>query len=118
MSLTYLEINQFRNLHQVHIEPDDRLNIITGINASGKTSLLESIFYLSYGRSFRTAYAHEMIKHDHDHFRLFTKLGNSLLMPAPGKFGFKPCCYHPHGILRFQDPRTKTEDIGIVMLSA
>ncbi|HEY9050818.1 MAG TPA: DNA replication/repair protein RecF [Gammaproteobacteria bacterium] len=74
MSLSYLEVNQFRNLHRVQLEPDAKLNIITGINASGKTSLLESIFYLSYGRSFRTAYAQEMINHEHDHFRLLAKL--------------------------------------------
>lgn len=75
MSLRLLEINQFRNLHQVQIEPDANLNIISGINASGKTSLLESIFYLSYGRSFRTSHAQEMINHQYDHFRLFAKLG-------------------------------------------
>ncbi len=74
MSLSFLEIFQFRNLHQVQIEPDANLNIISGLNASGKTTLLETIFYLSYGRSFRTTHAQEMITHNHDHFRLFAKI--------------------------------------------
>ena len=74
MSLTSLEINNFRNLHQVKIEPDARLNIISGVNAAGKTSLLESLFYLSYGRSFRNSQTRDLIMYDQDYFRLISKI--------------------------------------------
>ena len=37
------------------IEPHPRLNLILGANAAGKTSLLEALFYLARGRSFRAA---------------------------------------------------------------
>ncbi len=76
MSLTSLEITQFRNLHHVVIQPDAALNIITGINAAGKTSLLESIFYLSYGRSFRSSHTKDLIMYDEDYFRLVSNVFN------------------------------------------
>lgn len=74
MSLDYLEVTQFRNLHQVEIEPDADINIITGLNAAGKTSLLESIFYLSYGRSFRQGQYKDLIMNDQDYFRLVSRV--------------------------------------------
>lgn len=74
MSITSLEITHFRNLQNVAIQPDANLNIISGINAAGKTSLLESIFYLSYGRSFRSCHTKDLIMYDEDYFRLVSKI--------------------------------------------
>ena len=74
MGLKSLQVLGFRNLKQVHLEPDTDLNIIIGANAAGKTSLLESIFYLSYGRSFRNSQAKDLISYDHDFFRLISEL--------------------------------------------
>lgn len=76
MSLTSLEIHHFRNLHQVNFEPDAGLNIISGVNAAGKTSFLESLFYLSYGRSFRSSQTRDLIMYDQDYFRLIAKVNN------------------------------------------
>ena len=44
------------------LEFDGRCNLISGANASGKTSLLESIFFLGRGRSFRTARNETLIR--------------------------------------------------------
>lgn len=73
MSLNSLEINQFRNLHHVKLQPDAGLNIISGENAAGKTSLLEAIFYLSYGRSFRSSQTRDLIQHEQDYFQIIAK---------------------------------------------
>ena len=54
-SLVKLQVDNFRCLQQVELEPAPGINLITGENASGKTSLLEAIFVLGRGRSFRTA---------------------------------------------------------------
>ncbi|HSN73170.1 MAG TPA: DNA replication/repair protein RecF [Steroidobacteraceae bacterium] len=54
MTLARLEITNFRCLARAELEIDPRLTVIAGPNASGKTSLLEAIFFLSCGRSFRT----------------------------------------------------------------
>ncbi|MFW2373614.1 MAG: DNA replication/repair protein RecF [Gammaproteobacteria bacterium] len=74
MGLISHDVFNFRNLHQAHIDPGAGLNLITGPNASGKTSLLESIFYLSYGRSFRNAQVRDLIEYQQDYFRLISKI--------------------------------------------
>ena len=77
MSLTRLEIKSFRNLNFALIEPDEGLNLITGENAAGKTSLLEAIFYMSYGRSFRSSQIKHLITHDLEYFRLMANLAEN-----------------------------------------
>lgn len=74
MGLVRHEVYNFRNLHQVQLEPGAGLNLITGPNASGKTSLLESIFYLSYGRSFRSGQFKDLIEHHQEYFRLISTI--------------------------------------------
>ena len=74
MGLNSLEILHFRNLDSVCLQPDAHLNLITGLNAAGKTSLLEAIFYLSYGRSFRSSQIKDLLQHEADYFRLICKL--------------------------------------------
>src|SRR5512138_1994128 len=54
MSLRRLEVRDFRCIESAELEFDARCNLISGQNASGKTSLLEAIFFLGRGRSFRT----------------------------------------------------------------
>ena len=53
--LTKLGINSVRNIGSAELSFNPSLNIIFGINGSGKTSILESIHLLAVGRSFRTA---------------------------------------------------------------
>lgn len=54
MSLRRLNITHLRNLSHVDIQPSATFNLIVGANGSGKTSLLEAIYYLSLARSFRS----------------------------------------------------------------
>jgi DNA replication and repair protein RecF len=62
MSLRRLEIRDFRCIEATELEFDGRCNLISGANASGKTSLLEAIFFLGRGRSFRTARNETLIR--------------------------------------------------------
>lgn len=71
MSLQLFRASGFRCLEDTEILPDPRLNIITGPNASGKSSLLEGLFYLGRGRSFRNAGNRELIKTGATGFTLF-----------------------------------------------
>lgn len=73
MSLTHLDILHFRNLQRVDIQPAAKLNIITGENAAGKTNLLESLHYLSFTRSFRSAQTRDLIMYQQPFFRLIGK---------------------------------------------
>jgi len=54
MALTKLGIRHFRNLHEVDLLPARGVNLVLGANASGKTSLLEAIYFLGRASSFRT----------------------------------------------------------------
>ena len=53
MSLKWLEARRFRNLTHISVDLDPGLNLLFGENGSGKTSLLESSYFLSTSRSFR-----------------------------------------------------------------
>jgi len=54
VNVSKLSIRNFRNLESVGIELNTGLNFFLGANGSGKTSLLEAVYLLSRGRSFRT----------------------------------------------------------------
>jgi len=49
-----LSLRDFRNYQSLSYRPSDRLNVLTGRNAQGKTNLLEAVGVLLTGRSFRT----------------------------------------------------------------
>ena len=51
-----------RNLNAFSIEPGEQINVVVGRNAAGKTSLLEAIYILSVGRTFRAARLDEVIR--------------------------------------------------------
>lgn len=84
MRLAHFHIRQFRNLQQVEFDASSGVNLITGQNASGKTSLLEAIYYLSHVRSFRTQQIAELIRHGETAFELFARLhqGSQTLLPV------------------------------------
>lgn len=54
MQLNDLAVRDFRCIESADLDFAPRCNIVSGPNASGKTSLLEAIFLLGRGRSFRT----------------------------------------------------------------
>ncbi len=54
MALARLQVADFRCLRALDLEFDPGFTLISGENASGKTSLLEAIYLLGRGRSFRT----------------------------------------------------------------
>ena len=62
MIVKKLTLRNFRNYDYANIEFDPKLNVIVGENASGKTNLVESIYFLSLARSFRTSETSDLIK--------------------------------------------------------
>ncbi len=70
MTLARLEIDEFRCLERAGVRFDPHYNLFVGPNASGKTSLLEAIFFLGRGRSFRTRRLDRLIRQGQDGFRL------------------------------------------------
>lgn len=64
----------FRCLAAIEFEPAARYNLIYGVNASGKTSILEALSFLGRGKSFRGAPASELLRHGEEEFLLAAKL--------------------------------------------
>ena len=62
MYIKNLEIENFRNYKKQKIEFGKGINIFYGNNAQGKTNIIESIFFSSFGKSFRTNKEKEIIK--------------------------------------------------------
>ena len=61
--LTELRVGSLRVLEALRFEPDKRANLITGHNGAGKTTVLEAIFLLSRGRSFRGSDLRQLVSH-------------------------------------------------------
>lgn len=62
MKLNAIRAKQFRNLGEVNITPCDGMNILYGDNAHGKTNLLEAIWMLTGGKSFRGSKDSELVR--------------------------------------------------------
>jgi DNA replication and repair protein RecF len=71
--LTQLRIHQFRNI-DTSFEPCNGINIFYGQNGSGKTSLLEAIYFLGLGRSFRSHLIQRLIHTEAQQFQIFAQL--------------------------------------------
>lgn len=61
MRVEKIALSGFRNYEFETAEFDPGTNVISGQNAQGKTNLLESVYMLSCGRSFRTRFDRELI---------------------------------------------------------
>ncbi len=72
MLLNQLQLSNFRNLKEVDIklENPSAITIFLGKNANGKTNLLESIYLLSFPKSFRGHSLTDMINFDQNYFNI------------------------------------------------
>lgn len=61
MILNKIKFSQFRNYKESEFELRDGVNVVTGKNASGKTNLLEGVYLLATGNSFRAKLIDEMV---------------------------------------------------------
>ncbi|MGC1181867.1 DNA replication/repair protein RecF [Legionella sp.] len=73
MILTELNIHHLRNISSAHLELSPRFNFICGSNGSGKTSVLEALYLLSCGHSFRSREIFPIIEHGQSTFTVFAR---------------------------------------------
>ena len=65
-----VELHDYRNYVQAHVDFCDGINVLCGDNAQGKTNLLEAIYLCSVGRSPRTPRDKELIRKGCDRGRV------------------------------------------------
>jgi DNA replication and repair protein RecF len=68
--LRSIEIHDFRCIEHAQLEFHERGTGVVGGNAAGKTSLLEAIYFLTHGRSFRTAMRARLVRRGAEFFRV------------------------------------------------
>lgn len=71
--LAQVHIHHFRNIHEAEIFPAQGINLILGENGSGKTSLLEAIYLLAMGRSFRSRFLKNVVNNDQQRLTVFAR---------------------------------------------
>ena len=76
MYLKKLELKNYRNYIHVNLDFDKNTVLILGNNGNGKTNLLESIYYLSTGRSHRTYSQDEIINWGSDYSKVKALIGS------------------------------------------
>jgi len=75
--LENLRLINYRNYEFLKENFSKNFNILVGLNAQGKTNLLESIYYLSTGRSYRPVRDLQLIRMNNDFFKIDGTFSNS-----------------------------------------
>ncbi len=84
MPVQRFRAENFRCLRKIELEADPHYNLVTGANASGKTSLLEALAYLGRGKSFRGAPTSSLVMHGENEFVLFAKVSTGQRLASIG----------------------------------
>ena len=83
MRLKTLQLVNFRNYDNLHINFNEKVNLLVGKNGQGKTNIVESIYMLSFGKSFRTSKDREIIKFEKENLYVggsFSKYNSDYLI--------------------------------------
>jgi len=87
--ISQLHLQNFRNCTQVQCQLSSGLNLFVGDNAAGKTSIIEAIWLLATGRSFRTSKSHHLIQHDQPQSVIFSQVTSSHTHDKTHKLGMQ-----------------------------
>lgn len=71
MSLSDLHVQQVRCIEAAELALHPGFNLVWGSNGAGKTSLLEAVFLLGRGRSFRTRHSEQLIRRSAQRLTVF-----------------------------------------------
>ena len=66
-----ISLSDYRNIESLEIEPGEKVNIICGENAQGKTNLMEALWLFTGAKSFRQTKDSEFIQFGKEKTKLF-----------------------------------------------
>ena len=78
MVIEQILLKQFRHFKHTLFSFSPCSNLVVGPNGSGKTSVLESIYYLAYSKSFRSNINRHIIAYHQEHFQVDAKIQYNL----------------------------------------
>ena len=70
MYIKKLKIKHFRNYKELSISFDNKVNVIIGENAQGKTNMMEAVYVLAMAKSHRTSNDKELIHWDKEYAKI------------------------------------------------
>jgi DNA replication and repair protein RecF len=70
MYIEQLALKNYRNYDQLSIEFENKVNVILGENAQGKTNVMESIYVLAMAKSHRTSNDKDLIRWDQEYAKI------------------------------------------------
>ena len=73
MHIRRLSLHQIRRFDSVELAPQPGINLITGDNGAGKTSVLEALHVMAYGRSFRGRVRDGLVRQGQDALDVFVE---------------------------------------------
>ncbi len=77
MILSDLKIHHVRTIASANVQLNPRFNFIIGPNGSGKTSILEALYLLSCGHSFRSREIAPIISYEHTNLTVFARASDN-----------------------------------------
>ncbi|MCE0493639.1 DNA replication/repair protein RecF [Vibrio salinus] len=83
MPLSRLMVHQFRNIKACDMSLSSGFNFLIGPNGSGKTSVLEAVYMLGHGRSFRSSVTGRVIQNEAPELFVHGKFLNSDQFEVP-----------------------------------
>ncbi|MBP9817478.1 DNA replication and repair protein RecF [Candidatus Shapirobacteria bacterium] len=79
MYLSHLSLENFRSYPKKSLEFTPHVNLISGPNGSGKTNILEAIYFLSTGKSFRASSSYQLLNWNQPYTIVNGQVGDELL---------------------------------------
>ncbi len=94
MIIKRLVLDGFRNIQDHEISTSAKQVILTGENGQGKTNLLEAVYTLCYGTSFRTQNLKDCVTYGHEFFRLESSFEDSQGLERKAEITFQDAKKH------------------------
>ena len=86
--ITNITLTDFRSFKKKKLLFSPKVTVIVGPNASGKTNILESLFLLSTGKSFKARIEEEMVNYQAEFARVKSTNPNLEVFLARGENGW------------------------------
>ncbi|MFD2679640.1 DNA replication/repair protein RecF [Bacillus seohaeanensis] len=70
MYIEQIELKNYRNYESIEVDFENKVNVILGENAQGKTNIMESIYVLAMAKSHRTSNDKDLIRWDEEYAKI------------------------------------------------
>ncbi|MBM7585073.1 DNA replication and repair protein RecF [Bacillus pakistanensis] len=74
MYIDHIQLTNYRNYSSLDIQFENKVNVILGENAQGKTNIMESIYVLAMANSHRTSNDKDLIRWDEEYAKIKGKI--------------------------------------------